>query len=73
MNDFIYIYLSIKSRLLNSTLTVLLTSFGVLIAILLSQISNHVEKRLKSDGKGVDIVVGAKGSPSTSFINNLSH
>ena len=32
----------------------------MLIAILLSQISNHVEKRIKSDGKGVDIVVGAK-------------
>ena len=46
MNDLAYIYLSIKSRALNSTFSVLLTAFGVLIAILLSQISNHVEKRL---------------------------
>ena len=73
MNDFFYIYLSIKSRLLNSTLTVLLTSFGVLLAILLSQISNHVEKRLKSDGKGVDIVVGAKGSPLQLVLSSIYH
>ena len=61
MNDLAYIFYSIKSRSLNSSLSVLLTSFGIMIALLLSQFSNHIKNRLDLDGKG-DIVVGAKES-----------
>ena len=73
MNDLAYIFYSIKSRSLNSSLSVLLTSFGIVIALLLSQFSNHIKNRLDLDGKGIDIVVGAKGSPFNCFIIYLSY
>ena len=73
MNDWLYIYYSIKSRGLNSTLSVLLTSFGVLIALLISQFSNHIKNRLSTDGKNIDIVVGAKGSPLQLVLSSVYH
>ena len=73
MNDLAYIFYSIKSRGLNSSLSVLLTSFGIVIALLLSQFSNHIKNRLDLDGKGIDIVVGAKGSPSQLVLSSVYH
>ena len=63
MSDLSFIYHSLKSRLLNSFLSILLTAFGISIAILINQFSNHVNNRLSGDAKNIDIVVGAKGSP----------
>ena len=73
MNDLAYIFYSIKSRSLNSSLSVLLTSFGIVIALLISQFSNHIKNRLDSDGKGIDIVVGAKGSPLQLVLSSIYH
>ena len=73
MNDLAYIFYSIKSRGLNSSLSVLLTSFGIVIALLLSQFSNHIKNRLDLDGKGIDIVVGAKGSPLQLVLSSVYH
>ncbi len=73
MNDLVYIFYSIKSRGLNSSLSVLLTSFGIVIALLLSQFSNHIKNRLDLDGKGIDIVVGAKGSPLQLVLSSVYH
>ena len=73
MNDLEYIFYSIKSRSLNSSLSVLLTSFGIMIALLLSQFSNHIKNRLDLDGKGIDIVVGAKGSPLQLVLSSIYH
>lgn len=73
MNDLAYIFYSIKSRSLNSSLSVLLTSFGIMIALLLSQFSNHIKNRLDLDGKGIDIVVGAKGSPLQLVLSSIYH
>ena len=73
MNDLAYIFYSIKSRSLNRSLSVLLTSFGIVIALLLSQFSNHIKNRLDLDGKGIDIVVGAKGSPLQLVLSSIYH
>ena len=73
MNDLAYIYYSIKSRGLNSTLSVFLTAFGVLLALLISQFTNHVENRLNADGKDIDIVIGAKGSPLQLILSTVYH
>ena len=73
MNDLAYIYYSIKSRALNSTLSVFLTAFGVLLALLINQFSNHVKNRLNADGKDIDIVIGAKGSPLQLVLSSVYH
>ena len=73
MSDLSFILLSIKSRLLNCLLSIFLTAFGVSIAIVIMQFSNHIDERLKRDNAGVDIVVGAKGSPLQLILSSIYH
>ena len=73
MNDLTFIFYSLKSRWLNSTLSILLTAFGVSIALLVMQFSNHIQNRLNADGKGIDIVIGAKGSPLQLILSSIYH
>lgn len=73
MSDIKFIFYSLMSRKLNTFLSILLTSFGVSIALLISQFSEHIDNRLKRDGKNIDIVVGAKGSPLQLVLSSLFH
>jgi putative ABC transport system permease protein len=54
---------NILHKKLSSTLSVLLMAFGILIISLVLQISTQVEERFSKNLKGIDMVVGAKGSP----------
>ena len=73
MNDINFIYYSLKSRWLNSSLSILLTAFGLAIAIIVNQFSYHFDNRLKKDGKDIDIVIGAKGSPLQIVLSTVYH
>ena len=54
-------YLTAKP--LNTILNVVLFTFGIAIIIVLLLFSTQVEQKLTSNSKGIDMVVGAKGSP----------
>ena len=73
MNDLNLVLLSLKSRLSSSILAVLLTTFGISISIILVQFENHIKTRLNNDGKKIDIVVGAKGSPLQIVLSSIYH
>ncbi len=73
MNDTALILSSLKSRWLNSVLSVFLTAFGVMLAVLIIQFGHHVQSRLSTDGQGVDIVIGAKGSPLQLVMSSVYH
>ena len=73
MSDFSFIFYSLKARWLNTILSILLTSFGVTLALLITQFGNHIQKRLQIDGQGIDIVVGAKGSPLQLILSSIYH
>lgn len=73
MKDGVLIFSSLKSRWLNSVLSVLLTAFGVTLAVLLIQFGHHVQNRLSADSQGIDIVVGAKGSPLQLVLSSVYH
>ena len=73
MNDINFIYYSLKSRWLNSSLSIFLTAFGLAIAIIVNQFSYHFDNRLKKDGKDIDIVIGAKGSPLQIVLSTVYH
>ena len=73
MSDLSFILYSLKYRFINSFLSVMLTAFGVSIALLISQFGNHIENRINLDGKGIDIVVGAKGSPLQLILSSVYH
>jgi putative ABC transport system permease protein len=73
MSDLSFILSSLKSRCLNSVLSVFLTAFGVMLAIVVIQFGHHVQNRLSADGKDIDIVVGAKGSPLQLILSSVYH
>lgn len=73
MTDLALILASLKSRWLSSLLSVFLTAFGVMLAILIVQFGQHVQSRLSTDGQGIDIVVGAKGSPLQLILSSVYH
>ena len=73
MKDLTLVLLSLKSRLSITILAVLLTTFGISISIILVQFENHVKTRLNNDGKKIDIVVGAKGSPLQIVLSSIYH
>ena len=73
MSDLSFVLYSLKHRFLNSFLSIMLTAFGVSIALLISQFENHIENRINLDGQGIDIVVGAKGSPLQLILSSVYH
>ena len=73
MSDLRFVLYSLKYRFLNSFLSIMLTAFGVSIALLISQFGNHIQKRINLDGQGIDIVVGAKGSPLQLILSSVYH
>jgi len=73
MKDLPLILSSLKSRWLNSILSVFLTAFGVMLALLIIQFGTHIQNRLSADGKDIDIVVGAKGSPLQLVLSSIYH
>jgi len=60
-------------RPLSSVLNFLLLAFGIGVAVLLVIFSNQLENRFKHDLTGIDLVVGAKGSPLQLVLSTLLH
>tara|TARA_Y100000589_G_scaffold116586_1_gene110497 strand:- start:8768 stop:9991 length:1224 start_codon:yes stop_codon:yes gene_type:complete len=58
---------------LNTTLSLLLMTFGVGIISLLFLLNNHIEQQLQSNLRGVDMVVGSKGSPLQIILSSIYH
>ncbi len=73
MNNIALVLSSLKSRWLNSLLSVFLTALGVMLALIVIQFSHHIQNRLNADGKNIDIVVGAKGSPLQLILSSVYH
>ena len=73
MSDLNFVFLSLRSKFSSTILAVLLTTFGISISIILLQFENHIKNRLNNDGKKIDIVVGAKGSPLQIVLSSIYH
>ena len=73
MSDLTFIIHSLRARWLNCMLSIFLTAFGISIAFLMIQFGDHIKERLKKDGQGIDIVVGAKGSPLQLILSTIYH
>ncbi|POY35395.1 ABC transporter permease [Solitalea longa] len=62
---------NLKANILSTLLNVLLLSFGIGIIALLMLASDQIGKKLESNAKGVDAVVGAKGSPLQLILSSI--
>lgn len=73
MNLFTLSWNYIKSKPLNTLLNVLLLSLGIAIILVLILLSSQLEEKLAKDKRGIDLVVGAKGSPLQLILANVYH
>ncbi len=61
----------LRHRPLNTFLNVILLALGVAMIVVLLLFSAQVEDRLTRDSRGIDMVVGAKGSPLQLILSSI--
>ncbi|MBN8576630.1 MAG: ABC transporter permease [Cytophagales bacterium] len=73
MNLFKLVVAYLKARPLNTLLNILLLSLGIAMITLLLVVNNQVQEKIADNTKGIDLVVGAKGSPLQLILCNVFH
>ena len=73
MNLFVLSWNYISAKPLNTFLNVLLMSLGIAIILVLLIFSTQLDQKLSNNQKGIDLVVGAKGSPLQLILANVYH
>ncbi|MEO1730592.1 MAG: ABC transporter permease [Pseudomonadota bacterium] len=63
----------LRDRPLTTALNVLLLAISVAMLVLLLQFSTQATERFERDAEGVDLVVGAKGSPLQLILSSIFH
>ena len=63
----------VRTKPLNTLLNVLLLSLGIAIITVLLLVSRQVEETLTRNSEGIDLVVGAKGSPLQIILSSVFH
>lgn len=71
MNLFALSWSYIKSKPLNTALNVMLLSLGIAIIAVLLLLSKQMETALTKNSRGIDLVVGAKGSPMQIILSSV--
>lgn len=64
---------NMKARPLSSGLSLLLLTLGIGMISLLLQINRHIQDQMKKNVRGIDMVVGAKGSPLQLILSAVFH
>ncbi|KYG83302.1 ABC transporter permease [Roseivirga echinicomitans] len=73
MNLFLLSWKYIKDKPLNTFLNVLLMGLGIAIILVLLILNSQLEENLSKNKRGIDLVVGAKGSPLQLILANVYH
>jgi putative ABC transport system permease protein len=63
----------LRARPLNTALSLLLLALGVGTIVLLVLVVSQLEERMYRDARGIDLVVGAKGSPIQLILSGIYH
>jgi len=63
----------LRARPLNTALSLILLALGVATIVLLILVVGQAEERMKRDARGIDLVVGAKGSPMQLILSGIYH
>ncbi|MFT7099215.1 MAG: putative ABC transport system permease protein [Rickettsiales bacterium] len=63
----------LTSRLQNSILNVVMMAAGIMLITILVLFGSQVQQRLTADSKGIDGVIGAKGSPLQLVLSSVYH
>ncbi len=63
----------LRARPLHTALSLILLSLGVATIVLLLLVVAQLEERMHRDARGIDLVVGAKGSPMQLILSGIYH
>lgn len=63
----------LKAKPLNTVLNILLLSLGIAVITILLLFNNQLQENISKNGRGIDLVVGAKGSPLQLILCNIFH
>jgi putative ABC transport system permease protein len=63
----------LKAKPLNTALNIFLLSLGIAVITLILLFSNQLQQKITDNAKGIDLVVGAKGSPLQLILCNIFH
>jgi putative ABC transport system permease protein len=73
MNLFSLVWNYLKAKPLNTGLNILLSSLGIAVITVLLLFNNQLTNKIEQNARGVDLVVGAKGSPLQLILCNIFH
>jgi putative ABC transport system permease protein len=73
MNIFILVWSYLKSRPLNTFINIVLLALGIAVITLLLLFNRQLEEKISSNSRGIDLVIGAKGSPLQLILCNIFH
>ncbi len=63
----------LKARSLNTLLNILLLALGIATIVLLLLTTAQLDQRMRRDAQGIDLVIGAKGSPMQVILSSIYH
>jgi len=63
----------LRARPLNTALSLILLALGAATIVLLVLVVGQFEERMHRDARGIDLVVGAKGSPMQLILSGIYH
>ena len=63
----------LRARPLHTVLSLMLLALGVATIVLLILVVGQLEERMHRDARGIDLVVGAKGSPMQLILSGIYH
>jgi putative ABC transport system permease protein len=73
MNILILVWSYLKSRPLNTFINITLLALGIAVITLLLLFNKQLEEKISSNSRGIDLVIGAKGSPLQLILCNIFH
>ena len=73
MNIFILVWSYLKARPLNTAINIILLSLGIAVITILLLFKNQLEQKISENSQGIDLVIGAKGSPLQLILCNIFH
>jgi putative ABC transport system permease protein len=73
MNLFALVWNYLKSKPLNTALNIVLLALGIAVITVLLLFNKQLEEKIETNARGIDLVVGAKGSPMQLILCNIFH
>jgi putative ABC transport system permease protein len=73
MNQFKLVWNYLFARPLAAILNIVLLSLGIAMITILILLRNQLEEKISENARGIDLVVGAKGSPMQLILCNIFH